>query len=306
VRSRTEPGDPSERAFAVAGLLLDTRPEKALKVLEAARPDELKTWCYRAAAYLNLDRNEEAIRAAQAAIGIGGPIALMLDIICVASLRLGDAELALSAIEEARGLEPDDAGFAIHYAAALAATPQNRQRGLELADEAAAIAPTDAGVLQARLEIALAFSQEQAPDLARRLLAVEPENTVAHLALAGVHSRNANLAAARHHLHLGIRTDPHSSLIPEAAASTWAIAHPLAWYDRIQARYGGRRTRRVAVVGGCSVGVLAGLLSGTVAGALLIWLCTIAIGVGLASTLSISVLRKRKERQLRSRQESEL
>ena len=223
------------------------RPDLALAALEDVTPGEVETlefWRLRADTLLRLRLCAEARDAARSGLERAPHDVHLLEVLALAYSGLRKKREALTAIEAALRLQPDDPGLHAQKAFLLTRHAQNAigfasYRGARAAAEhALKLDPDFVPAHAARLQVAVAAGERRAPKIAARLLELAPESGQAHL-LAGVALTNrGRVPAALRHYTEAARLDPPD---PEAARflrGSKTLAHPVASILRLFWRLG--------------------------------------------------------------------
>ena len=223
------------------------RPDLALAALEDVTSDEVETlefWRLRADTLLRLRLCAEARDAARSGLERAPHDVHLLEVLALAYSGLRKKREALTAIEAALRLQPDDPGLHAQKAFLLTRHAQNAigfasYRGARAAAEhALKLDPDFVPAHAARLQVAVAAGERRAPKIAARLLELAPESEQAHL-LAGVALTNrGRVPAALRHYTEAARLDPPD---PEAARflrGSKTLAHPVASILRLFWRLG--------------------------------------------------------------------
>jgi tetratricopeptide (TPR) repeat protein len=285
----------ADRALAVARHHLDTgKPQRALDVLGSCTEFDalgVDGWIARASALYLLDRPDDAVAAARQGLTYQ-PSSTLLDIIGLAYLELGRTAESLEVFESAQAIFPGAALIMCHRALALAVLGRRRE-ARELADHAGELSPLSEPVLEARISLALALRDaDRAEELSGALLALDPENALAHRIQASSLGDRLSAGEARHHLEMAIRVEPGHPDVPDLVGKVYVASHPLAAPLRLHRRH----PRVIAAVWlACWVGV--GVLAGFVP-----WLDSAAFFVLMAFLLAwaaLLIVRRRKVRRLR-------
>jgi tetratricopeptide (TPR) repeat protein len=281
----------SERAITLAEHYLDIgRPADAQRVIaELGSPPNERAWLVFAESLRQLDRPEEAAEAAQRGLAESPYSPGLLDALCLAEQDRGDVAAGERAIRSALELAPDDPWLLARYGELLirAGKPDHAWRVLGAAERLAPTAPE-----VARLRIAWAYVSQghaAAAGAGAALLALEPEDTVAHRSLAVGALGRGDMSAARRHMAEVVRADPADAEAADVARlvrieSHWLFA-PL-WPFR---RFGPLRVHLVVWAFAILMGGLAPAVGVTI---LLAYMVLVAYS-WLAPPVIRAVLRRR-------------
>ncbi|GAA0253322.1 hypothetical protein GCM10010492_62450 [Saccharothrix mutabilis subsp. mutabilis] len=165
-------------------------PRKAIDLLRpalVAHPLHAEAWCRLAAAHLDVGEPDPALDAAKRALVLDGDHAWAQRLAALALSELGrHAEAAVAARECVRR-KPGDWRCRVVLAEVLAAAPETRVEAVEVAREAAHLAPTEARAFQVLGDAALRVRDWGTAEWAyRSALALDPADEDVHANLATV------------------------------------------------------------------------------------------------------------------------
>ncbi|MEJ2859098.1 MULTISPECIES: tetratricopeptide repeat protein [unclassified Saccharothrix] len=168
-------------------------PRKAIELLRSAlvvHPLHAEAWCRLAAAYLDVGEPDPALDAAKRALVLDGDHAWAQRLAALALSELGrHAEAAVAARECVRR-KPGDWRCHVVLAEVLAAAPETRVEAVEVAREAAHLAPTEARAFQVLGDAALRVRDWGTAEWAyRAALRLDPADEDVHANLATVRRR---------------------------------------------------------------------------------------------------------------------
>lgn len=165
-------------------------PRKAIELLRpalVAHPLHAEAWCRLAAAHLDVGEPDPALDAAKRALALDGDHAWAQRLAALALSELGrHAEAAVAARECVRR-KPGDWRCHVVLAEVLAAAPDTRLEAVEVAREAAHLAPTEARAFQVLGDAALRVRDWGTAEWAyRSALRLDPVDEDVHANLATV------------------------------------------------------------------------------------------------------------------------
>jgi tetratricopeptide (TPR) repeat protein len=223
------------------------RPDLALAALDGVTSGEVETlefWKLRAEVMLGLRLWAEACEAARSGLDRAPNDVHLLEVLALAYSGLGKKKEALTTIEAALELQPDDPGLHAQKAFLLTRHAQNAigfasYRGARAAAEhALELDPDSVPAHAARLQVAVAAGERRAPKIAARLLELAPESEQAHL-LAGVAFTNSGrVSAGVRHYAEAARLDPPDPEAERFLRGSKTLAHPVASVLRLFYRLG--------------------------------------------------------------------
>ncbi|MFI9812425.1 tetratricopeptide repeat protein [Saccharothrix variisporea] len=170
-------------------------PRRAIELLRpalVADPRHGEAWCRLAAAHLDVGEPDPALDAAKRALVLDGDHAWAQRLAALALSELGrHAEAAVAARECVRR-KPGDWRCRVVLAEVLAAAPDTRVEAVEVAREAAHLAPTEARAFQVLGDAALRVRDWGTAEWAyRSALALDPADEDVHANLATVRRRRS-------------------------------------------------------------------------------------------------------------------
>jgi len=207
------------------------RYQAALDALEHAGEDVLhdpESWLLRSEALRGLDRDDEAVAAAQRGLELDPEDISLLDALALSELGRDRVDEARRALDAAIELEPDHPTLHAHLALTLARLSRYADANTEV-KEALRLAPWDAGVLRIRAQVACLADYE--PRLVRayveELLAVAPDDPTGHAILGTLAANKKDFRAAAQAFAEAARSDPSRQDIAETAREARVYAHPV-------------------------------------------------------------------------------
>lgn len=220
-----------QRNLALATHWLEVgRPERCLEVTEQAPPDATKLprlYAVRAAALLELDRSEEASRAAHEGLSIDAEDPGLLELLAIASLRQGHLAAAERALLDALRLEPKDGILLARYALVVARAGQlEKARALiTRARESSPEAPYVGKV--ASLIAYLEGDDRAALSLGTETLARDPEGTGIHALMGAYLLERGDVGRATQHHLIAASRSPGDTEVVDLGRQAKYLKHPL-------------------------------------------------------------------------------
>jgi tetratricopeptide (TPR) repeat protein len=224
----------TEGGLTLASHYLDVdRPERALEALAGLGGAALQDdgyWVIQAQALLDLDRFEDARRAAEEGLRLDSDSIVLLALAAAADARLGYLDDAERHLLTALRLEPESTFLLTAYADVLmrGGAVQKAERVLDRADR---ISADDPDVTRARIALAYIRGDDRdAERHSRRLLAeFDPEDPGAH-AMLGLRATNRGaFRRASEHFDTAARYDLSDQDSVELAREGRVYTHPLFW-----------------------------------------------------------------------------
>lgn len=263
--------------MALAEHYLDVgQPARTLELLSSADGDSFERpdyWRLRTAALYELERYEEAVRAAGEGLARDPHWIPLLYLRAMAEGeldKLADAERSILAALE---LDPEDPYLLCGYAR-LCARGGQLAKGERLVEEAARVDPENPSVIQMRGFVAyLRGRDRKAQKLGEEALAIDPESSSAHSLRGAAQLERGDVRGARRSFETAIRDDPTDRALGEAVRGTRVATHPLLWPIMPLERLGvaGSWVAAMAVIFG-----LRALGLGTASGiALIVWIAIV-------------------------------
>jgi len=203
------------------------RPERALEAL--ARPgaevDDPEFHELRGRALYELERYEDAKRAAQVGLAIDPHDITLLGVLCDCERELGDLAEAERALVAALDLAPSSPQLLCAYAHLCARGGQFKDAE-RLVAEAGAIDPRAVAVLQTRVWLAyLRGDGETTESAARTLLAAEPENALGLTAIGHRLATRGDARESQRHYELAAQAHTADADIVAAARAARIESH---------------------------------------------------------------------------------
>ncbi|HEX6787878.1 MAG TPA: tetratricopeptide repeat protein [Gaiellaceae bacterium] len=235
---------PEDRLALAEHYLEIAQPQRALDVL--GRGDGLLEdghyWALRCAALIDLDRDRDAVSAAEAGLQLDPEDTILLRLHARAAGNTGDLALAERSLLSALAQDSDQPQLLAEYAILLARGGQV-DKASRVLDEAERLDPLDGRVVSARGIIAyLRGDDSTTKKRAEQLLAHDPEARPGHLLRGAVLSSRGSARAARRHYEAAARLDPTDARVVEAAHAARRVAHPVLWPIYPVIRFGPMRT----------------------------------------------------------------
>ena len=221
--------------------------ERVLEQLEDSQAlTEPEGWMLRGESLYHLDRYREGADAARRGLELDPEDAALLDVLALNLMELGDLDGAEQALLSALELWPDDETLLCHYALACARHGQ-RAKAEQLLERAARLDPDSIHVLRVRAQVAFISGDDRATRrLSRELLALDPEDPVAHTLLGNAEAERNPYAAVRHH-ERAIRLDPSDRELAHVVRHNRIVTHWLQWPIYLVQRFGPMRVWAVYV-----------------------------------------------------------
>jgi tetratricopeptide (TPR) repeat protein len=221
-------------AFARASHYLDIdRPQSALDALTELGGGALEDahfWELQTQALLDLERFDQARRAAEEGLRLDADSLALLAMAAAAEARLGVLDEAERHLLAALRLEPESTFLLASYADVLmqGGAVAKASRVLERADR---IDPDDPAVIRARITLAYISNKDrEAERQSRRLLAeVDPEDPYGHAMLGAQASNRGSFRRASEHFDTAARHDLSDEDAVGLARIGRVEAHPLFW-----------------------------------------------------------------------------
>lgn len=224
---------------ATAGLSLAShylevdRPEQALETLSGLGGralEEPEFWELQAQALLDLDRFDDARRAAEEGLRLETQSLALLALASAAEARCGRLDEAERHLHEALRLEPESPFLLAAYADLLmrGGAVEKADRVLDRAER---IDPDDPTVIRARIALAYVRNKDrEAERHSRRLLAeVDPEDPYGHAMLGAQASNRGAFRRASEHFDTAARYDLSDPDAVDLARIGRVEAHPVFW-----------------------------------------------------------------------------
>jgi Flp pilus assembly protein TadD len=221
---------PTASSLDLAGHYLEIgRPERALSALDdsgAEHEANARFWLLRAHALAQLERHDDALRAAREGLTVEPESVELLDVAADAAAELRDFEEAERLRLAALRLDPDDPQLLAGYAMLLA-----RCRQLDKADRvlarAESVDPDDPAVMAARAAVAYFKGDDRSSRRhGERLLSEwDPDHPAGH-AFAGLHhARRGSAGRAQRHFESAARYDVSDHELADVAREARIDAH---------------------------------------------------------------------------------
>jgi tetratricopeptide (TPR) repeat protein len=219
--------------MALAEHYLDVgQPARTLELLSTADGDSFERpdyWRLRTAALYELERYDEAVRAAGEGLARDPhwiPLLYLRGMAEGELDKLAEAERSLLAALE---LDPEDPYLLCGYAR-LCARGGQLEKAQRLVDEAARVDPENPSVIQMRGFVAyLRGRDRKAQKLGEEALAIDPESSSAHSLRGAAQLERGDVRGARRSFETAIRDDPTDRALGEAVRGTRVATHPLLW-----------------------------------------------------------------------------
>lgn len=231
-------------------LLLASRPEDALRelaTLPAAEAISPRAFELRSAAFVYLDRWEEAADSARRGLASGGPDPDLLRLLAQAERELGHLDVAERALLDGLAMAPTDIDLLCGYAQLCIAAQQLDKAG-KLVERALAQQPNASVVYATRVQLAYAQGKDRAAQqIAREYVAEYPESATANALLGGMSAVRGQINAADAGLRQAVAAEPTVIQFAEMAMETRIAKHPLMWPVRPFIRFGPIKTWLAAI-----------------------------------------------------------
>jgi tetratricopeptide (TPR) repeat protein len=219
--------------MALAEHYLDVgQPNRTLDLLSSANGESFERpdyWRLRTAALYELDRYEDAVKAAGEGLARDPHWVPLLHLRAMAEGgldRLADAERSILAALE---LDPERPQLLCTYAR-IAAHGGQLDKADRLVEEAARIDPENPRVVQMRAFMAYLHGHDRkAQRLSDEALALDPEQSSAHALRGAAQLERGDVRGARRSFETAIRDDPTDRALGEAVRGTRIATHPLLW-----------------------------------------------------------------------------
>lgn len=238
-----------DRARELARHYLEVdQPQRALEALGRQQDvDDPEVWALRGWALIDLDRHDESVEVARAALGRWPGDVDFLRLLAVGEAHRDHLAEAESAVLSALELEPDDTHLLCAYADTLMRGGQLDKAAdvLELAERAD---PDDMLVIRMRLNLAYLRAQDgEARELAEELLSRDADDYQGQVMLGGLDLEKVRLASAERRFGTAIRSDPSSEGVARSARVVRTMRSPLYWPLLPFERFGPGPTWLVAI-----------------------------------------------------------
>lgn len=241
--------DAPDRARELARHYLEVdQPQRALEALGRLQDvDDPEVWALRGWALIDLDRHDESVEVARAALSRWPGDVDFLRLLAIGEAHRDHLAEAESAVLSALELEPDDTHLLCAYADTLMRGGQLEKAAhvLELAERAD---PDDVLVIRMRLNLAYLRAHDgEARELAEELLSRDADDPQGQVMLGGLDLEKARLASAERRFGTAIRSDPSSQGVARSARVVRAMRSPLYWPLLPFERFGPGPTWLVAI-----------------------------------------------------------
>lgn len=187
-----------------------------------------ESWLLRSEALRGLDRDNEAVVAAQRGLELDPEDISLLDALALSELGRDRMPAARKALDAAIELEPDHPTLHAHLALTLARMHRFSEANDEV-KEALRLAPWDDGALRIRAQVACLGDYE--PRLVRayveELLEVAPDDPTGHAILGTLAANKKDYRAAARAFAEAARHDPTRRDIADTAREAKVYAHPV-------------------------------------------------------------------------------
>jgi tetratricopeptide (TPR) repeat protein len=250
-------------------------PGKALDDLRQAGADfdNPVYWRVTAAAYLGLQRPEEALGAALQGLTLDPQDVALLDMRALAELSLHEYDAALSTLDRAVSLAPRDVALLSHRALALAYVG-NAVAARIAVNEVRELDPESVGVLQTRAQVAKITGDGNLGLYVGDLLAVDPENRVGHILRGADATARKDYGAMKESYEEAAYLNPSNESLAKAARSARVFTHPAMAPSRLIFTVGIWRFRFLLIA---AFALLTALNHGTLQ--VVLFLATLALAV---------------------------
>ena len=221
-----------------------SQPQRALDVLGRGDGllDDGRYWALHCAALIDLDRDREAVAAAEAGLQLDPEDTTLLRLHALACGNAGDLAMAERSLLSALAEDSGDPRLLAEYAILLARGAQ-LDKAARVLDEAERLDPLDGRVVAARGIVAyLGGDDSTTKKRAEQLLATDPDARPGHLLRGAVLSSRGSARAARRHYETAARLDPSDAAVVAAAHDARRVAHPMLWPIYPVIRFGAMRT----------------------------------------------------------------
>jgi tetratricopeptide (TPR) repeat protein len=205
------------------------QPRRVLEMLDSGvELDDPEAWALRSEALYQVDRYTEGVEAARRGLALEPDDATLLDALALNLIELDDlagAELALLAALEQW---PDDPALLCHYGLACA-RGSDVQKARALVDRAARVAPDSIDVLRARAQVAWLTRDKRALEYADEVLALDPDDRIAHMVRGNVLVERSDVHRAVRHFEHATRLDPTDTDTADVTRHNRAVTHWSQW-----------------------------------------------------------------------------
>jgi len=203
--------------------------ERVLETLDGMESlADSEGWLLRSEALYHADRYREGSEAARRGLELDPEDIGLLDVLALNLIEQGDLAGAEQALLAALEKWPENEVLLCHYAIACAHHGQ-REKAEQLLDRAMRFDPESVDVLRTRAQVAYILGDHRATKrLAGELLAVEPEDRVAHILRGNIQADSNVYAAVRDH-ERAIRLDPSDRDLAEVVRHNRTVTHWLQW-----------------------------------------------------------------------------
>ena len=222
--------DPEARRLELARHYSDIgQPRRVLEALEGTEAFESpEGWVLRGEALYHLDRYREGVDAAQRGLALEPDDPGLLDVLALNLMELGDLAGAERALLSALDGWPENEVLLCHYALACAHHGQ-KAKAERLVERASQLDPESVDVLRTRAQVAwISGDRRRTKQYADELLALEPEDRVAHALLGNLLVEGNVYAAVRHHEE-AVRLDPSDRELADVVRHNRTLTHWLQW-----------------------------------------------------------------------------
>lgn len=217
------------RSFELAQHFLATgQPRRALDALEGANPDDLRTWRLRTAALHGQERWRETVKSARAGLELEPEDTHLLFYLAVAERLSGSLARAKKAVKRGVRISPHDPDLLLEQARIQTGYGlwDDAERSLSRAE--AVIGPESIQVLLARADVAWGRHEHyEVERVVSRILALDPENPIAHAMLGDLQAAGYNFTTAFRHYENAARLAPEDKLIVGNARELRVARNPL-------------------------------------------------------------------------------
>ena len=185
-------------------------------------------WQLRSEALYHADRYREGREAARRGLELDPEDVGLLDVLALNLIEQGDLAGAERALLAALEEWPQNEVLLCHYAMACAHHGQ-REKAEQLLERAMQLDPESVDVLRTRAQVAYILGDHRATKrLAGELLAVEPEDRVAHILRGNIQAEDNIYAAVREH-ERAVRLDPGDHELAHVVRHNRTLTHWLQW-----------------------------------------------------------------------------
>jgi tetratricopeptide (TPR) repeat protein len=215
------------------------RPAEALEKLgESFDPEDPWDWWLRGLALYGLDRNAEAIEAAEQGLALDPESITLLALLARCRLDEGDLPRAEEAVLAALRLDAEDVDHLALYAH-IVATAGQFDKARKLIERARQIDPENTAALRMQSTLAVARGDEREALLrSRELLTINPEDVHAHRIAGAVLHDRGNVDDAAEHLRSAVVIDPQQHDVAGLARENLLWRNPFMWPLRPLQRFG--------------------------------------------------------------------